>query len=330
MKKKVVVLDHGGGRLANQLWTDAAIYAYAVEKGYEFESWAGFEYFDYFEIPPIRNWFMRMVFFNPLTTKIKSAFWKKWMVRRIFKKVKYKTISLLIKYFNKGSVVQPGDQNFFFSPSKFANDNSTKMLSLAEGTSGKYIYFYGYGFRNPFGLKKYRNEVCSYFSVKDKYLHLPEKTIAELRNNYKNIIGVHFRQGDYRTVPRHHIWRYTDAEVRNFLDSYLSWSGKNKNETVFLIASDENFNKKEFDGLNIKISAGNEVEDLVALSLTDIVIGSKSTYGDFAAYYGNIPFVVFERGGIEWEYYNGKTEYFENKKSHLNSELPTDQYLASF
>lgn len=321
MKKKVVVLDHGGGRLANQLWTDAAIYAYAVKKGYEFESWAAFEYFEYFNIPPVKNWLIRIVFFNPLITKVKNSFWRKWIVRRGVKKIIYKIVSDLIRFFNKKYLVQVEKQNLFFPPSEFENSNYNSLLDSTEKSNAENIYFYGYGFRNPAGLKEYRKEVLKYFSVKEKYRRLPEGTIAELRKTYKNVVGIHFRQGDYRTVPSHHIWRYADAEVRKFLDSYLSWSGKNKNETVFLIASDENFNEKEFEGLNIKISAGNEIEDLVALSLTDIVIGSKSTYGDFAAYYGNIPFVVFERGGIEWKYYNEKTEYFENKKSHLNSEL---------
>ena len=325
MKKRVIVLDHGGGRLANQLWTDMAIYAYALDKNYEFESWASFEYQDYFNIPPVKNWLARLVFFNKLVMKIKGAFWRKWIMRRLFKKIIYRLFAGAVKAFNRNSLVEIGKENFFFSPSEFEKKEYTELLGKLDSSDAEKIYFYGYGFRNPGGLKKHHKEICDYLSPKDEVARKPEKTINELREKFSTVVGVHFRQGDYRTVPSHHIWRFTEEEVRKILDSYLSWSGKSSEETVFLITSDEEIDEEKFEGLNISVANGSEIEDLLTLSKTDVIIGSKSTYGDFAAYYGNIPFVVFERGGVEWGYYTGKTEYFENRKSHLNSELSIDQ-----
>lgn len=323
-KKKVIVLDHGGGRLANQLWTDAAIYAYAAEKGYEFESWASFEYHKYFTIPPIKNWFVRTAFFNPLVAGIKNPFWRKWIVRKIIKKILYRFFSEIIRIFNKGCVIYPGAENFFFPPSQFSNQENLAVLNSVERLKSKNIYFYGYGFRNPEGLQKYRQQVLSRFSPREGLQKMPTETIQNLRAKFKHVIGVHFRQGDYRTVPSHSIWRYTEEEIRKFLDSYFSWSKNLPEETVFAMSSDEAVNLEKFTGLNVVPLNGNEMEDLISLSLTDLIIGSKSTYGDFAAYYGDIPFVVFERNGIEWDYYNNRKNYFENKKSHLNSDLKMD------
>jgi len=49
------------------------------------------------------------------------------------------------------------------------------------------------------------------------------------------------------------------------------------------------------------------------LAATDIIIGSDSTFGAFASYYGNLPFIVFEKK-IDWNYYKDKKYFFENKK----------------
>jgi len=46
--KRAIILNNGGGRLADQLWNFISVYAYALVRGYACEDWAGFEYYGYF------------------------------------------------------------------------------------------------------------------------------------------------------------------------------------------------------------------------------------------------------------------------------------------
>jgi len=89
--------------------------------------------------------------------------------------------------------------------------------------------------------------------------------------------------------------------------------GKNKEKTCFVITSDGPINADEFPGLNVTVSKNNAVTDLFLLASTDVIIGSNSTFGAFASYYGNIPFIVMQKEKIDWEYYKNKDKFFENK-----------------
>ena len=86
-----------------------------------------------------------------------------------------------------------------------------------------------------------------------------------------------------------------------------------KEKTVFVICSDGSVDLDKFTGLNVVKLSFSAVGDLFLLAKTNAIIGSDSTFGAFASYYGNIPFIVFKKGNIDWEYYKGKNVFFENK-----------------
>ena len=43
-KKEVIIINHNGGQLANQLWNHISIQSYTLEKGYSFKNYCFFEY----------------------------------------------------------------------------------------------------------------------------------------------------------------------------------------------------------------------------------------------------------------------------------------------
>ena len=51
----------------------------------------------------------------------------------------------------------------------------------------------------------------------------------------------------------------------------------------------------------------------VRVTLYDVIIGSDSSFGAFAAYYGNIPHIVFNKKSMDWAYYRNNQKYFQNK-----------------
>jgi hypothetical protein len=136
--------------------------------------------------------------------------------------------------------------------------------------------------------------------------------LRPLREAYKNVIGVHIRQGDYATWQNGAYFIPQDR-VRDILREYLAQNNLNSGETCFVVASDGPVQTELFAEFTIKPTGKGMVEDLFILAGTDAVIGSNSTFGDFAAYYGNIPHIIFEKTPMDWTYYAGKKTFFPNK-----------------
>ncbi len=166
-------------------------------------------------------------------------------------------------------------------------------------------------YRNPKGIEKYRDKIIKTFRPSSPIWNRIVPEINTLRKKYKTVIGVHIRKGDYRTPA----WKdkyFNDHDVGRILHEYLKTFILDSTNTCFLLCSDGPIDISEFKDLSVSISKGSAVEDLYKLSLTDMIIGSDSTFGAFASYYGNIPYMVFHRS-IDWNYYRKKTKYFENK-----------------
>lgn len=306
--KKIIILKTAGNELANQLWNYASIYAYALERNYILENPSFFEYGEYFSVKAVSNPFFRIAFFAPFRnyTKRKTSFRRKvW--RKIYKwYVKIIIIFVgnrLFSYDNK-------DNKPYYLP---PTNKSTGRFNELE-RKGKNIYLDGWLFRNPVGLEKYHKEIKKYFQPKKQISLLVDSHIKNLREKYKNVVGVHIRQGDYK------VWRggkyfIEQKRVREILDEYLKETGQDKAKTCFVITSDGQIDTSLFEGLNIFVSKENMVYDLFSLAKTDVIIGSNSTFNAFASYYGNIPHIVFQNEKVDWDYYKDKDTYFENKYS---------------
>jgi len=307
MKKRIVILDHeGGGRLANQLWNFTSLYAYSLEKNYVLENYSFFRYTKFFNIATPKNSLIRFFFFDFL--------YKQHWYRMLGP---YEKFTTLMQTINKSKILVDDRVNpFYLPPSKPINQKQEELIQWIDNNSSETVYTSGWLFRNPIGLQKYRKEIIEYFKPKNSILVKIDSLLSPLRLRYKHIIGVHIRQTDYK---KWHNGKYffEQSEIKQILNEYLIDSNKKIDETVFVICSDGEINQPIFSGLNIVLPEGNEAEDLFTLSKTDIIIGSNSTYGAWASYYGDIPFVVFERNGIDWEYYRDKQRYFENKKNTL-------------
>ena len=303
--KKIVILKSAGNELANQLWNYASIYAYALKRGYGIKNPSFFEYGMYFTIPA-PGLFLKILFFPPFKnyTKRKTAF-----RRKVWRKF-YKWYSNIVAWLFHERVISysgPDYKPFYLPPTKEAG-TKLKELEQKEGD----IYLDGWLFRNPVGLNKYREEIKKYLQPKKQVASLVDLNIKNLRDRYQNIVGVHIRQGDYRQW-RDGAYYIEQKRVREILNEYLEKTGLDKTKTCFAITSDGQINASLFEGLNIFVSKGNMVHDLFFLAKTDVIIGSNSTFGAFASWYGNIPHIVFQKEKMDWEYYKDKKTYFENK-----------------
>jgi hypothetical protein len=298
-------MQTSGNELANQLWNYISIYAYAKEKGYELENPAFFEYGNYFTMKE-ENPIFRFFFFAPFTnyTKRKTAF-----RRKVWRKLYFWYVRISFYFSEKHFFSYKNSENkpYYLSPT----EKSFGKLQEME-TKNEDIYLDSWLFRNPVGIEKYRKEITGYFKPRKDIEILVSSLVKEWRAQHKTLIGVHIRQGDYRSW-KNGVYFIEQTRIREIIDEYLSVFKKNKDEILFVITSDGLIDEKIFEGLNFAVSKQNAVTDLFLLASTDTIIGSNSTFGAFASYYGNIPLIVMQNTPIDWEYYRDKTKYFENE-----------------
>lgn len=302
--KKVIILRAAGNELANQLWNYAGIYAYILERGYTVENPSFFEYAEYFSMRPATSSLFRFFFCLPFRN-----YWKRKtaLKRRIWRKF-YTWYATVREVWHENRIIRSGLERAYRLP---PSAPATHELGVLEAI-GQEIYFDGWLFRNPVGLEKYRERIRDYFAPRSDIDQNVHETVTALRSQYRTVIGVHIRQGDYRD------WRggayfLPQTRVREILNEYLKERRLESSHSCFLITSDGPIDTDVFSGLNIHVNHGDVVEDLFLLSSTEAVLGSNSTFGAFASYLGNIPFIVMQEDSMEWEYYRGMNQYFENK-----------------
>ena len=280
-----------------------------MEKGYRCQNFSFFEekkhkgekifnsfsdYGNYFNIP-LNNIFIKILIFFHLKNN------------KLIRKIRpYHRFVKIIKIFYQKQIIYSGDSPFYLPPSKNINKTQAEKIRKLEINKYKKIYFSGWLFRNPNGISKYHKEIIEYFKPKKEIQKKITALIAQLKSQYKFIIGVHIRQGDFKKEYRNGELYFNEQEVAVFLKKFLENSMKTADETCFIICSDENVNLDFFNDLNIIKNNGNAVEDLFLLAATNLIIGSDSTYGEFASYYGNIPLITFQGPEINWTDYLDK------------------------
>lgn len=306
---RIIILQHDGCEMGNQLWNYASIYAYCAEMGFECEDFSFFEYSRYFNVAP-KSRFVKWLFFMPFRehSKRRSSF--KVKVYRFLYKI---FVVLPATVFLKHRIIysRDGDGGVYYLPPSV---EPTSDL-LKKETSQKTLLFSqvsGGVFRNPKGLEKHRAFIEKYFQPASWVAKNVQTVVGPLREHYKTLVGVHIRQGDY-VMFKGGKFAVSIERAREILDEYIVFSQKKSEDIVFILASDGHVDKKLFNGLNTEISNGSAGEDLFILALCDVVIGSDSSFGHFAAYYGNVPHIVMKGGPIDWNYYQSKNSYFINK-----------------
>jgi len=310
--KKIIILEHNGGQLANQLWLFVSVYAYCLEKKYKCNNYSFFEYGKYFHFSS-GNFlfdFLKFIYFQFKNDNSTYARGYRHVMRKLYH---YCVVIIKLTHPNHVlRVIHDYEHNtpIYLPPSQCT---SSEILEFDREKAKSSLYFSGWLFRNPVGILKYRGEIKEYFLPKKKYIIAAQKRIEKYRKLYTTIVGVHIRKRDYLHFADGSFY-FSDEEVAKMLRKYIEVFQLNISNVIFLIFSDGDVNLDDFSGLNIFLEHNEKnIGDLLELSMVDCIIGSNSTFGAFASYYGNIPQIVFQKNGIDWEYYKNKKEYFENK-----------------
>lgn len=345
---------HNGGRLGNQVWLMMSVYAYCMETSKEFDARCFFEYQEYFALKsrsilsnllakvyfrltnryPRKESLIRKFFYEPYTTWVdmftfvrrKSVLVDPDQIHQLtFKIFIWKRYRFFVELFVNPFKKHPSNDKPIFiarttskiitlPPSKSTDiENGISIDTMLKGNP-ETLYLYGWLFRNPQGMEKYRKAIIEKFVPKTYIIEKIQNHINEIRKDFKKIVGIHIRLGDTvnEKLDNDRI-SFHETEVYEILLNYLNFFKYNSDDVCFVICSDGKINKGVFGKLNITITNYRAVEDLWILSKTDTIIGADSSFAASASYLGNIPFIVFKRGTIDWEYYKDKNSFFINK-----------------
>lgn len=143
---------------------------------------------------------------------------------------------------------------------------------------------------------RYDRGYISHHSEKLRHLFTPSdeiwKTIEEMIPTASEeyvTVGVHMRGGDYRTYLNGRYF-YEVETYREFMIQMKNLFEKEGKKTRFLICTNETFQPKDFEGLEILHQKGtNMLVDLYGLSRCDYIIGPPSTFSQWASFYGKVP-----------------------------------------
>ncbi|MBI4065851.1 hypothetical protein HY412_01500 [Candidatus Kaiserbacteria bacterium] len=160
------------------------------------------------------------------------------------------------------------------------------------------LYFFGWLFRNPIGLERYREALIAKFAPNEHVQRKINGIMTPLQSKRMRI-GIHIRQKPFKgfgngefLIPR--------SRVQEIVNEYLLEHHMKKGDVAFIEVSDLWKQKDDLIGLYL-------------LSRCDVVIGDNSTFSSLAAWFGNVPHVVTTNEPIDWPYYRGKINYFDNK-----------------
>ena len=148
------------------------------------------------------------------------------------------------------------------------------------------VFVYGWWLRTPNLIKKHADKIRAYFRPVEKFESASRDAIEPLRRDADVVIGVHIRQGDYRgwfngryffPVGRYAAWMRELA---------AQFPGR---RVAFFVCSDEARNAGEFPGLTVGLGTDSPVSDIYALARCDYIFGTKSTFSQWASFYGGKP-----------------------------------------
>lgn len=330
INKKVILVKHNDSQLSNQLWVHISIYAYCLEKNFEFESYKFYEYTEYFDFK-CKNFFINIIFYKtfPIILKLLSPlnFFKKrlnfYLTRKFFKIIYLFFYAILEITKNKqfiyaGYIPKSIRDIYFLPPTK---PSEGKLLELEQNPKIKNIYFSGWLFRNPVGIKKYRQQILEFFKLKDKYIIKVNKIIEDLESKYDYLVGVHLRQkedlfdGDwqYENDPLFYFTQNDYDTVNKTFLKFCQFKDVDPSKICFIVCSNGYVDITKFSDFNVyKPNTKTPVEDLWLLSKTNLVLGCQSSFSALASALGDIPLILISKN-IDWDYYKDKNGYFQNE-----------------
>lgn len=279
-KKKHLTISFRCGRLANRLVLFANLVALAEEQGHDLTNFTFHSYSEFFE-GTRQNFYCRY----PRPER------RSWIdALRIADFLRF---TRLPHHVTRYAALLNERYPLFGPTVATAHECPGVDYTLLEGptyqekiSSARFVFVYGWGLRAPALVKKHADKIRDYFRPVEKFVSAAQAVIAPLRDQADVVIGVHIRQGDYRQWQGGKYF-FETARYADWMRDLVAQFPDRK--VAFLICSDEPRQLEEFAKLTVGFGSGTPVGDLQALSQCDYIIGPKSTFTQWASFYGDKP-----------------------------------------
>ena len=139
---------------------------------------------------------------------------------------------------------------------------------------------------DPVAFTKHQREVREFFRLVEPLRSQVEHTVQICREKGDFLIGVHIRHGDYETFANGMMF-YSIEQYASLMQLTMDlFPGRN---VTFLICSNVSVALEPFRGLSVSLAPGHPAVDLYSLAECDAIIGSPSTFSEWASFYGCVP-----------------------------------------
>jgi hypothetical protein len=155
---------------------------------------------------------------------------------------------------------------------------------------GRVVYA-GWDFRVQDLLVRHRDEVRSRFRPRLEVTQPVRARLDTLRQGHDTLLGVHVRRGDYRDFGGGQFF-FDDADYQRLSLSLIDALGPEASRPRIVLVSDEPTHwPSELHGVPVTRFEGSPIEDMVALSFCDRMLGPPSTFAMSASLIGCVPYL---------------------------------------
>ncbi len=155
----------------------------------------------------------------------------------------------------------------------------------------KIVFVYGWWLRSPALMKKHGEKIRAYFRPVEGFVNAARAVIDPLRRSADVLIGVHVRRGDYSYWKGGRYYFSAERYAAWMRDLMAQFPGR---KVAFVVCSDEPRRLDEFPGLTVGLGPNSPVSDIYALAQCDYILGPKSTFTQWASFYGDKPLLHLE------------------------------------
>ncbi len=297
--KPLIIFTHGGGRFANQLLNYANLIAFCLEYPEQFDL-INVAFWPYGNLLEKTEKTLCILPTNP--TKLSHLTALQQLLDNSPPRLAYYLRRNLLRLAYLGSYLWPNAQGildgqdldikglvgYFYNSILLDKEEICQQFSQCSLT-----LLGGFGVRCWPWVKHHQTKIKTYLAFKPKDLQKAQIFINHLRKKYDYLIGIAIRQTDYK------IW----AKGRYFfpLSQYSQWIKEaekrfaHKGRIGFLVTSDRALFPHQLGELDVEIGTGNQtyqghyIEDMIELSLCDLIMTPPSTFSTWAAFMGNVP-----------------------------------------
>ena len=275
-RKRIVIIASPAGNLGNRLFLFSNVIGFAIENRFEVMNFAFYEYAECFKTTR-NDLFCR---FPPRP----CVFHKHGPLQgKLFLSLVSATAAL-VKRMGKNRFVRSYDLEKI---DHCLNLDNKIFIEALKGV--KVILLQGWLFLDHENMIKHANEIRRYFEPSDNYRDLIDSPINMLRKSCNVIVGVVIRRGAYQ-------W-WCDGRYFFSIETYVKWMHEivglfPEKQVGLFICSDEILNSEDFSDLTFIFRAGHDLENRYSLGMCDYIMSAPSTYGGWAAFYGDVPIII--------------------------------------